>query len=74
MSGKRLSRNLLISSLESTNRFEQVSGTSDASKTQLGLIGSWEEILTEIQRQIIVTSKGGFVIVQYVARSGPAFP
>jgi hypothetical protein len=28
----------LINSLESTNRFGQVSGTTDASKTQLGLI------------------------------------
>ena len=33
-----LSINLLISSLESTNRFGQVYGTSDASKTQSGLI------------------------------------
>ena len=36
----RLSRNLLISPLESTNRFGQVSGTSDASKTQSALIRS----------------------------------
>jgi hypothetical protein len=33
-----LSINLLISSLESINRFGQVYGTSDASKTQSGLI------------------------------------
>jgi hypothetical protein len=33
-----LSINLLISSLESTNQFGQVYGTSDASKTQSGLI------------------------------------
>ena len=36
----RLSRNLLVSSLESTNRFGQVSGTSDASKIQSVLIRS----------------------------------
>src|SRR5271169_529846 len=35
-----LSRNLLLSSLESINPFGQVSGTSDASKTQSGLIRS----------------------------------
>src|SRR6266850_2437710 len=34
----RLSRNLLISSFESTNRSRQVSGTTDASETRLGLI------------------------------------
>jgi hypothetical protein len=33
-----LSINLLISSLESTNQFGQVYGTTDASKTQSGLI------------------------------------
>ena len=51
-----LSINLLISSLDSTNRFGQVYGTSDASKTQSGLIvnrsrhrsptlSSWDRIL-----------------------------
>ena len=34
------SRNLLISPFESTSRSEQVSGTSDASKTRSRLIGS----------------------------------
>jgi hypothetical protein len=33
----RLSRNLFVSLLESANPFEQVPGTSDASKTQSGL-------------------------------------
>ena len=33
----RLSRNLLISPFKSINRLGQVPGTSDASKTQLGL-------------------------------------
>jgi hypothetical protein len=37
----RLSRNLLISPFKSNNRPGQVSGTSDASKTQLRLIGSY---------------------------------
>ena len=32
-----------------------------------------EENLTEIQRQVVVTPKGGFVIVQHVAGSGPLF-
>jgi len=35
-----LSRNLLISPFKSRNRRRQVPGTSDASKTQSGLIGS----------------------------------
>jgi hypothetical protein len=48
--GRRLSNGQLtadgcarhsISSLESTNRLAQISGTSDASKTQSGLIGSY---------------------------------
>ena len=37
-----LSRNLLISPFKSRNRPGQVPGTSDASKTQSGLIGTWE--------------------------------
>src|SRR6266404_7121181 len=36
----RLSRNLLISPFKSRNRPGQVPGTSDASKTQSGLIGT----------------------------------
>jgi hypothetical protein len=40
----RLSRKLLISPFKSINRPGQVPGTSDASKTQLGLTGSWPEI------------------------------
>src|SRR5260221_1852319 len=38
----RLSRNLLISPFKSRNRPGQVPGTSDASKTQSGLI-RWDE-------------------------------
>src|SRR5260370_20726972 len=38
----RLSRNLLISPFKSRNRPGQVPGTSDASKTQSGLIRSYE--------------------------------
>jgi hypothetical protein len=38
-----LLRNLLISSLEATKRFGQVSGTSDASQTRSGRIGKRKE-------------------------------